>query len=119
MAQNEERRWVGDQPVRDPPARRWVVWGTGARFPRAPFAYGVGNDVAEGIVRTSDPDWLPGWLAIVEADEQTIDEWSIDSGGRYAPYLINGKTEEVAGPMSGTLRSDVAPRRKVDQPRPS
>jgi hypothetical protein len=116
----EERRWIKDQPTHEPSARRWVVWGEGDRFPDAPFAYGAANDIAEGIARARQSGWERGWLAIVDADEATMDEWAAETGARYAPYLIDGKNEEAAAaPMSGTLRGDVAPRRKVDQPRPS
>jgi hypothetical protein len=118
VTSNEPRRWVKDQPTSEPDSRRWVVWGDGDRFPDAPFAYGVANDVAEGIARASGGTWQ--WLAFVDAAESIIDEWAAETGARYAPYLVDGKNEEAAAaPMSGTLRSDVAPRRKVDQPRPS
>jgi hypothetical protein len=120
VTSSEPRRWVKDQPTHEPTLRRWVVWGDGDRFPDAPFAYGAANDVAEGIVRSSEDVWRRGWLAIVEAEESVIDEWATEHGARFAPYLVGGKTEEAAAaPMSGTLRSDVAPRRKADQPRPS
>jgi hypothetical protein len=35
------------------------------------------------------------------------------------PYLAEGRQDEAAvRPMQAPLRDDVAPRRKVDQPRP-
>lgn len=105
--------------------REWVVWGVG---PEAPSFLGgePGNDIAEAIARGADPDWDAlgkdeRWVAKVNAEEAVLDELLQESGSTwgYAPYLAPGKREELPeGYMKGRLRSDVAARRKVEQPRP-
>ncbi|HEX2053549.1 MAG TPA: hypothetical protein VHJ78_07500 [Actinomycetota bacterium] len=107
--------------------REWVVWGVG---PEAPSVLGgtPGNDIAEGIARAADEEWAAmgaqeKWIVTLTAGETDLEEILADSGSTrgHAPYLAPGKSEEMPedGLMEGTLRNDVAPRRKVDQPRPS
>ena len=105
--------------------RKWVVWGVG---PEAPSIIGgePANDIAEGIAQAADPEWSTfgrdeRWVVTVTGEEADIEERLQESGSTrgHAPYLAPGKSEEMQdGYMRGTLRGDVAPRRKVDQPRP-
>lgn len=103
--------------------RRHVVWGVGAVPAGLQRAEGD-DDLAEAFARGADPDWDgldDRWAIIVEGDEEEIESVIVDADsvrGR-APYLAPGRTDEVAeGYMSDTLRGDVGPRRKVEQPRP-
>ncbi|MCA1830056.1 MAG: hypothetical protein LC663_00870 [Actinobacteria bacterium] len=94
----EFRSWVGDNAVRDDidVVREWIVWGVGTAPPSEIEEARAANDVAT-----------------------MIDDLSHSHGGiwGYAAYLVEGKNDEVpARYMRGTLRSDVGPRRKVDQP---
>jgi hypothetical protein len=121
---SDQRRWVGGVVSEEPRVRRFVVWGTGTGFSDAPFAVDASNDIAEGIVRGIDHMWSEErdrWCAIVEADENEVDEWARTNPAvhGYTPYLAPGLDVDLPNePMRGTLRSDVAPRRKVEQPRP-
>src|ERR1043166_7848518 len=120
----DTRRWTGDVAADEPKVRRFVLWGVGTGFSDSPFVMDAANDVADGIVEGIDAAWAEEpnrWAVIVEADENDVDEWvrthPIARG--YAPYLTPGRDEDSEGPMMrGTLRNDVGPRRKVDQPRP-
>jgi hypothetical protein len=121
------QRWTGDTPggaeVAEP--SRWVVWGTGAPLEGEGLALASDDDIAQGIARGVDPEWEreeKRWVVIATADESSIDAL-VGEERRirgYAAYLVEGKGDEMpASPMRGTLRSDVGPRRKVDQPRPT
>ena len=125
----EARRWQGDNAVANEldEVRSFVVWGDGYLAPEGLTEAREGTDIAEGIARTADERWgalsaEQRWCAIVVADEDEIDALVQDGlATGYAPYLVDGKNEEIppdGGIMRPTLRSDVAPRRKVDQPRP-
>ena len=97
---------------------RWIVWGTG----EAPALEGTepGPDVAMEMARESDPAWWDRpdrWVVIVDGEESRADELAADTpeARGYAPYLAAGREEEMPSePMRGTLRSDVAPRRKAE-----
>lgn len=123
------RSWVGDNAIRNDldVARDWVVWGVGAAPPEEMPDAGGANDVAQMVARGNDPEWFETdeayrWVITIRAYESDIDAVARDhpdSVWGYAPYLAEGKPEEMpATYMRGTLRNDVAPRRKVDQPRP-
>ncbi|HVL32855.1 MAG TPA: hypothetical protein VM600_04665 [Actinomycetota bacterium] len=124
---NHVRSWIGESAA-DPgidETRQWVVWG-GSNIPEEIMFDGVGNDIAEGIARAQDPQWAERddrWVVVLRASESDVDALAADRAAvfGYAPYLVDGLPEEVPddGYMEGTLRSDVAPRRKVEQPRPS
>jgi hypothetical protein len=105
--------------------RRWVAWGVG---PEGPSILGgePANDIALAIALTEDPEWGAmgdgeRWVVMIagaEADVLELLEEARSSRG-VAPYLAPGKTDELPDSyMEGRLRDDVAPRRKVDQPRP-
>lgn len=97
---------------------RWIIWGTG----EAPEIQDArpGPDVAMEMARESDPRWWDRpdrWIVIVDGGESRADELVADlpEARGYAPYLAAGRDEEAPdAPMRGTLRSDVAPRRKAE-----
>jgi hypothetical protein len=105
--------------------RQWVAWGVGQDAPSI-LEGEPANDVATGIASAADPEWAgmdpaERWAVTMTGEEADVEELLADCGSAmgHAPYLAPGKTEEVPDSyMSGTLRGDVAPRRKVDQPRP-
>lgn len=120
----EGRRWVGAE-ARDATLeaeRGWVVWGGGEAPPAALADARPGDDIAGGIARGEGWDGN-GWVVVLEADEADVDELVDGEPGAagYAPYLMPGLGQEGPGeePMHAPLRDDVAPRRKVAQPRPS
>ncbi|MFN2614719.1 MAG: hypothetical protein ABR552_07900 [Actinomycetota bacterium] len=122
----EFRSWVGDNAVRDDidVVREWIVWGVGTAPPSEIEEARAANDVATMIAKGHDPEWFDTdagyrWAILVRGVESDIDDLSHSHGGiwGYAAYLVEGKNDEVpARYMRGTLRSDVGPRRKVDQP---
>jgi hypothetical protein len=124
----DERRWVGDNAVGEDSdvVREWVLWGVGTAPPGDVTHEQPANDVALMLARGHDPEWFDTdaryrWAIIIRGDESDVDALGHEHGGvwGYAPYLAEGKSEQMpARYMWGTLRSDVGPRRKVDQPRP-
>jgi hypothetical protein len=118
----EQRRWVGDND-RTGEIQRWVLWGDGEP-PEDLSGAETGTDIARHVAQAHDPDWAVrtgGWVLTITADDSAVDELLVSQPHILgaAPYLAAGKTEEVPDkPMRGTLRSDVGPRRKADQPRP-
>lgn len=105
--------------------RQWVAWGVGQEPPSV-LEGEPGNDIAAGIASAADGDWAAmgpaeRWVVTMTGDEATVEELLADCGSAlgHAPYLAPGKTEEMPDSyMAGRLRNDVAPRRKVNQPRP-
>lgn len=105
--------------------REWVVWGVGREAPSV-MGGEPGNDIAEAIAKSSDSRWAAmglaeRWVIRVAGEESVVEDLLEESGSAlgHAPYLAPGKHEEVSDArMRGTLRGDVAPRRKVDQRRP-
>jgi hypothetical protein len=104
--------------------RTWVVWGEGALRERAAEPERAaerpgrpGNDIARRIAESVDPDWAKGggWVLLVEADEDLVDEWVLEDASvrGYAPYLVEPENA-AAEPrrLQGVLRSDVVRRRK-------
>ena len=97
---------------------RWIVWGTG----EPPVVDGAqpGPDVAMEMAREHDPAWwdhADRWVVIVDGEESRADELvaELPEARGFAPYLAAGRDEELpTTPMRGTLRSDVAPRRKAE-----
>lgn len=124
---DDVRRWDGVVAARNEldDQRRFVVWGTGAPPPDL-RGTDEAADLADAFVRPHDPEWceLPEgerWAVVVTADETDIDELTADASSvrGHAPYLAPGRTDEAGDTgMDSPLRDDVAPRRKVDQPRP-
>lgn len=114
---------LGGGEVAEP--ARWVMWGVGKPIEGEGFALASDDDIAQGIARGADPEWEredDGWVVVATGDESSIDALVRDDRRirGYASHLVEGKAEEMpARPMRGTLRSDVGPRRKVDQPRPT
>lgn len=103
----------------------WIAWGVGQEAPSI-LGGEPANDIAEAIVRVEDPEWWDmdeheRWVIRMRGEESAVEDLLADCGSArgHAPYLAPGKREEMPdGYMTGTLRGDVAPRRKVDQPRP-
>ena len=138
---NEGRAWDGVVAEANDldEVRTWVVWGDGPTpereaDPRAivtPPGMRPGNDIAEDIARGVDPGWAElspdeRWLALVELDENDVDEWTSDDARvrGYTPYLIDARQTKVGStePMRGVLRSDSIRRRKpgrMDAGRPN
>lgn len=131
---SEVRRWDGDIAAANDldRFRDWVVWGTGGA-PPPDIRDGLTDDpVAEGFAREADDEWddLPEeerWVAVVRAEEDDVDalvEEAQDVRG-YAPYLAAASPQSAPpapdeeDDMQAPLRDDVAPRRKVEQPRPT
>lgn len=125
---NDARKWAGDNAVANEldEIRSFVLWGRGYGPPEELVDARDGNHIAAVIARAHDDAWdhldpAERWVVIVRGDENDVDALVQEDETvlGYAPYLIDGKQEETPpGYMKGRLRSDVGPRRKVDQPRP-
>jgi hypothetical protein len=123
---HDTRDWVGDNaPPEADEVREWVVWGAGLADPSRVPPGAPADDIALDIARAEDPYWSSmsqTWCVVVRADENDIDAFvEEESSARgYAAFLMEGRNDEMPrGYMRGRLRSDVGPRRKVDQPRPN
>lgn len=97
---------------------RWVVWGVG----QPPDIEGAepASDVAMRMAAEKDPRWArraDRWAVIVLGTESEVDTLVSDTAeaAGYTEFLTPGRDEEMPSePMKGTLRSDVAPRRKAE-----
>jgi hypothetical protein len=125
---NDVRAWNGEVAEANELGedRAWVVWGVGPPPERAAEREAAeerpgepGSDIARRIAESNDPEWAhqeDGWVTVVEADEDAVDEWVADeaSARGYAPYLP-APEDAAAEPQiqRGILRNDVIRRRKA------
>lgn len=137
---SDVRPWDGDVAAANAlnEERTWVVWGVGAD-PSAPERAAAeedqdvvgrpGNDIAQSIASTSDPEWANAaewdrWVILLDADEDDVDGWAQDDERvrGYAPYLLAAADPDTE-PMEGTLRTDTVVRRtggsRLDAGRPN
>lgn len=97
---------------------RWVVWGVG-QPPDIPEAQ-VASDLAMRMAAEKDARWArraDRWAVVLLGTESEIDALvsGTDEAAGYTEFLAAGREEEMPSePMKGTLRSDVAPRRKAE-----
>lgn len=128
---DDVKRWSGDEPASGAidEHRVWVLWGVG-RPPDEDDGIDVtsvesANELAEVIAEQHDEEWgerEDGWVVLVDADEDEVDEFVLDNDSvyGYAPYLIEPDTTGVEpGRMEGTLHGDNIKRRPFGAGRPS
>ena len=115
-AEGEAGSTEAQSPNRD--IGRWIVWGTGE--PVDIVGAQAASGVAMEMAAENDRFWArrpDRWAVTVDGEESAVESLVAELPGAlgFAPYLAAGRSEDVPPePMKGTLRSDVAPRRKAE-----
>jgi hypothetical protein len=115
------RSWERDVAARNDldEVRDWVVWGIGIPATDDERPGEPGDDIAEAMAATADPEWGASdredkWVRLVNADEDAVDEWAEEDGSvsGYVPFLpVRDRAQAEPRIMRGRLRGDVVPRR--------